>query len=75
MAGQTMTQGNSVRQTADGGYIIAGCTGPSAPGIDDVYLIKTNADLDVGPVAILSPPGIAESGRCTCRARLSATSA
>jgi hypothetical protein len=48
---------HSVRQTTDGGYIIMGSY------LGDVCLIKTNADPDVGRVAILSPPGIVDSGQ------------
>jgi hypothetical protein len=40
--GANAEEGHSVQQTTDGGFIIAGQTGPSG-GSSDVYLVKTDA--------------------------------
>jgi hypothetical protein len=57
--------GNSVLQTMDGSYVVLGTGGSfglGAPDSSNFYLIKTNGELDVGPVTILSPPRIVQSG-------------
>ncbi|KPL09305.1 hypothetical protein AMJ71_06785 [candidate division TA06 bacterium SM1_40] len=44
--GQYYDEGFSVAQTFDGGYIVTGYVEPSASGIGDLYLIKTDASGD-----------------------------
>ena len=61
-SGVGYAEGYSVQQTSDSDYVVAGWTQPIDEGDYDVYLIKTNGLLDIGPVAILSPPATAESG-------------
>ncbi len=55
-------QGNYVRQTTDGDYVIAGWTQSVRGGYGDVCVVKTDGRLDAGPVAIQSPPGVVDSG-------------
>jgi hypothetical protein len=60
--GTSYYAGYAVQQTSDGGYIISGYADPFDEGYGDVYLIRTNGKLDVGPIAIQSPPGVVDSG-------------
>jgi len=44
--GTSYDYGNSVQQTTDGGYIVAGTTWSFGAGLADVYLIRTNSSGD-----------------------------
>lgn len=58
-------EGNSVQQTADGGYIIAATTSSYGAGSSDMYLIKTDANGDTVWTRTIGGAGAEEaSGAC-----------
>ncbi len=60
--GKEREDARSLTQAADGDYVITGYTESFGPRGLYVYLVKTNGELDVGPIAIQSPPGVVDSG-------------
>ncbi|MGZ3862732.1 MAG: T9SS type A sorting domain-containing protein [Bacteroidia bacterium] len=44
--GSAADYGESVRQTTDGGYVLAGITGSFGAGVEDIYIVKTNSNGD-----------------------------
>jgi hypothetical protein len=60
--GASDDRGNSVQQTADGGYVVAGWTLSCFPDSALFYLIKTNAGGDTLWTKTIGGPGWAEAG-------------
>ena len=60
--GKDADDARSVTLTTDGGYAMTGSTASFGAGGLSICVIKTNGELDVGPLTILSPPGVVDSG-------------
>jgi hypothetical protein len=51
--GKSFEEAFSVQQTSDGGYILAGWTSSFGAGYGDIFLIKTDADGNIGSCSIV----------------------
>jgi uncharacterized delta-60 repeat protein len=56
--GTDLDRAYSVRQTSDGGYIVAGLTNSFGAGNGDIFLIKTDANGNIGSCGIVGNPSL-----------------
>jgi hypothetical protein len=70
----SFTVANAVQQTFNGGFVVAGATGPAVPGIlSQALVMKIDGRGEIHPCGLLSTPGLVAANANTVAAGVSGT--